>query len=283
MSILRALAVAALAFAGVGCVDPSLYKAPAAPVGGVVMPNGTPAAPTGVPAPAQPRGHVRIPAAQPTNPLVNTNNIAISIEKVGVSAATAREAALAFRYANDDVVVRGGGGLARRNGIRIGVATGDLRVGLSANERRTRHTSRDTMFIVVANGAEGQIAMGSDAYVGRLAYWTPRGYRVLLERQFVGRSLVVRPRIVGSGMVEVELWPRFTARGRRGAIDVTELATKVVVRSGQSIVIGGMTSGSEDVGAVLFGVGARQRTHTMSIILTPTIGGAAIEWPGSRR
>ena len=70
---------------------------------------------------------------------------------------------------------------------------------------------------------------------------------------------------------------------RRGAIDVTELSTRVTVRDGQSIVIGGMTSGSSDVGAVLFGVGGRERSQSMTMVLTPKIGGMGIEWPGSRR
>ena len=83
-------------------------------------------------------------------------------------------------------------------------------------------------------------------------------------------------------MVAVEVWPRFTSRRRRGAIDVTELATKVVVRDGQPIVIGGMASMRQDVGGVLFGIGGECRTRTMSIVLTPKIGGGGIEWPKGR-
>jgi hypothetical protein len=60
---------------------------------------------------------------------------------------------------------------------------------------------------------------------------------------------------------------------------VTELATTVVVRDGQPIALGGLTTGGEEVGAVLFGVGRERRTSTMTLLLTPKIGGMAIDWP----
>jgi hypothetical protein len=269
--------IPAVALAAAGCMDPNVFGPPPS------APGGTP-----YPAPTQPSGigrpnDIRVPAPRAEMPAPSPSNVAVTIEKIGTSAATANRASLAFRYADPNVVVRGGGArVARRNGIRIAVARGKWRAQLDAATRRRRTSSRETMFIVVASGSEGQIAVGSDTYVTRLGYWTPYGYRVLVERGFVGRSLVVRPRILGDGRVEVELWPRFTARGRRGAIDVTELATKVVVRDGQSIVIGGSSGATEDVGAVLFGVGARRRTHTMTVVLTPRIGGAGALWPGGR-
>ena len=273
------LGLLAVALAVCGCVDPSLYHhPPAAPVGGIVTPPGRPAYPTPRP------GDIRVPAPPAAMPAPSSNNVAITIDKIGTEVQTANEASLAFRYADENVVVQSPATkLARRNGIRIGVARGNWRAQLDAATRRVRRTSRESMFIVVLSGEQGQILMGSDVYVTRLGYWGPRGYKVLLERGFVGRALVVRPRILGNGMVEVELWPRFTARGRRGAIDVTELATKVVVRDGQSVVIGGLSGASDDVGTVLFGVGARTRSHTMTMVLTPKIGGMGIDWPGSRR
>lgn len=271
-----------VALASCAAIDPDLYGARRAQVGGI-QPTVQPPAPTapGAPVPAPEGGDIRIPAPRGTLPTVSPDSVAVLIEKVGTTVHSASQASLAFRYASDKVVVATRPGqLARRNGLRIGVATGDLRLALGAGTQRGRQTSRESVFIAVQSGHEGQIAVGSEVMVQRLGYWTPYGdYRVLVERGFVGRSLVVRPRILPGGMVEIELWPRFTERGRRGAIDVTELATKVVVRDGQSLVIGGLTTGGSDVGAVLFGVGSRTLTHTMTVILTPRIGGMNIDWP----
>jgi len=304
--VILPLTIAVAAAVACGCVDPSIYNPPpGARVGGIVTPGAPPTYPTPapptvptvptlrtpptptVPTPMVPTPRVpdvRVPTPRPAVPAPASGNVAITIEKVGASAQMANEASLAFRYADESVVVQSPGTkLARRNGIRVAVARGNLRTQLDAATRRVGRTTREAMFIVVMSGQEGQILMGSDVYVQRLVYATPYGQRVLAERGFVGRSLVVRPRILGNGMVEVELWPRLTVRGRRGALDVTELATKVVVRDGQSVVIGGLSGASEDVGAVLFGIGGRTRSHTMTMILTPRIGGTGVDWPGSRR
>lgn len=282
MSVHKAilLCIAAIAFGVGGCMDPSIYHGSGAPS---KAPGATsrqaPATPAPKPKVAR-KGDIRIKAPAPGLLAQSPDNVAITIEKIGTDARSATDASLAFRYANANVVARSPGGrLARRNGIRIAVGNANFRAQLSASHRRSRHSTRESMFITVLSGHEGQILMGSDTWVGRLGYWTPRGYRVLVERAFVGRSLVVRPRILGRGLVEVELWPRFSTRGRRGAIDVTELATKVVVRDGQPIVIGGTATASDDVGTILFGIGKRTRSGTTAMILTPKIGGAAIDWP----
>ncbi|MBL7223905.1 MAG: hypothetical protein ISS72_08630 [Candidatus Brocadiae bacterium] len=226
---------------------------------------------------------VRIFGATPTMPGRSPNNVAIVIEKLGADSRTATEANLAFRYANDGVGVRGGSPAARRNGIRVGVAGDNFRAQLQASHRRSRSSTSERMFITCLSGTEGQIVMGTDTFVQRLGYWGPHGYHVLIERAMIGRSLVVRPTILPGGMVQVTVWPRFTTRSRRGAIDVTELSTTAVVRDGQSIVIGGLTTGKDDVSAALFGVGRDRRSSTMTMVLTPKIGGMDIEWPKGAR
>lgn len=234
------------------------------------------------PAPSDGRGDIRVPSARPTVPTLASSNVAITIEKLGVDERTAMAANAAFRFADERFAVRGGHGAARRNGLRIGIAGKDFRVRLNASQRRARTSTTERLFITVLSGHEGQIFVGQDTFVESLVIRTPFGDQVLAERQFVGRSLVVRPRILSGGQVEVELWPRFTVRGRRGAIDVTQLATKVVVASGQSIVIGGMQTGRDDVGSVLFGIGRRQHTSTMTMVLTPQIGGVPFGLPAPR-
>jgi hypothetical protein len=62
-------------------------------------------------------------------------------------------------------------------------------------------------------------------------------------------------------------------------LDLTQLATKVVVRDGQTLFLGGLTTGGTDVGAVLFGLGSRTQTGQMAMLLTAKIGGIALDWP----
>jgi hypothetical protein len=270
--------VLALSLLGAGCLDPSIY-------GNYGRTPPPPQAPSRAKATPKPEAggsqddvfwaDAKIPKVLAQSP----NNVAIIVEKIESSALSATDASLGIRYASGKASVRAAGGaLARRNGIRIGVASESLRARLRASVTRARSSSRQKMFITVLSGQEGTLLVGSDVYVERLGYWGPHGYRVLLERAFVGRSLAVRPRIARSGVVEIELWPRFTTRRGR-VIDLTELATKVVARDRQPIVIGGMSTASNDAGSVLFGIGSRTRTGTMTMILTPQIGGMQIDWP----
>jgi hypothetical protein len=258
-----------------GCqVDPGVYQADRS-----APPPPSPAARKKPPPQTAEKGDIRIMPKGGDFTVQSRNNVAITVEKIGVDRRSSMDASMAFRYADDTRKIKGGH-VARRNGLRVGIAGDNYKVAFGASARRSRSTTRDSMFIVVQSGTQGFIQMGEDTFVKRLGYWTPFGFRVIVQNAFVGRQLVVRPVILAKGLVEVELWPRFTSRGKRGAIDVTELATKVAVRDGQSIVLGGMTSGGDDVGSVLFGVGRRERTHNMTIVLTPKIGGLPLDFRG---
>ena len=275
--------LASLLAASLGCLSPAVYRTsgkPSPPPEPATVAARKEPAPT---AKARALGDIRIPLREVGIPAASPDNVAIFIRKLGTDTTTATEGDLAFRYASGDVVLRGGERVARRNGLRIAVANDDLRARLGASRRRTRSRTTEEMFIVCRSGTEGSIQMGRDTFVQALRYWTYDGWQTLVQRAFVGRALVVRPTILDGGKVAVELWPRFTTRGPRGAINLTQLATKVIVRDGQSIVLGGLTSGGSDVGAALFGVGDRRRTSTMTLVLTPKIGGGALPWPTTRR
>jgi hypothetical protein len=56
-----------------------------------------------------------------------------------------------------------------------------------------------------------------------------------------------------------------------GTIELVEAATEVVVRSGQSMTIGGSGSGSEVMRQVLLGYERTHRTSQVSIVLTAEI------------
>ncbi|MFP4058686.1 MAG: hypothetical protein ACLF0G_17605 [Candidatus Brocadiia bacterium] len=268
--------LAVLAVAGCA-MDPSIYEG----YGTTPPPREEAARPVPPPQrPAAEKGDIRIMPAKPTFPARSPTSVAIVVEKLGTDRRSAADAQVAFRLANDNVAVASPGGrVARRNGLRIGVAGENLRARLDTAARRTSRTTRESMFIVVESGSEGFIQVGRDVFVQGLRYWTPRGWQTIIERGFVGRQLVVRPRILPGRRVEVVMWPRFTTRTRRGAIDVTELSTRVVVPDGHSLVVGGTTTGSDSLGAVLFGLAGERRAGSMTMVLTPKIGGLDIDWP----
>jgi hypothetical protein len=282
-----ALTTLLLCLAAAGCLDPGIYQGAGSPFG--PSPASRPAlaqAETGdirVPPPraaAETRqGDIHVFPATPTNFGSSPNNVAITVQKLGADQSSFAQAGLAFRDADERGVIQGGGPLIQKNGLRVGRGGPKLGGVLQVGGGGVRSTTNEQMFIVCASGTEGSIQVGADTFVQALGYWTVDGYQVLIERAFVGRSLVVRPTILPNGMVQVTLWPRFTTRGPRGAIDLTQLAATVVVRDGQPIVLGGLNSGREDIGAVLFGVGRETRTSTMTLILTPKIGGLPIEVP----
>jgi len=263
-----------------GCMDPSIYQS----YGTAQPPQQTPRAAIPMPTPepgkpARPGDKFWSDMTGGGIPAQSPDNVGIIVEKIDLAELNEVAVGLDFEGRRGDAAIRAiGSPVAQRNGLRIGLATDSLRARLSASAQRRRNTSRQQMLITVLNGHEGTLIVGNDVYVDRLTYWTPQGYQVLIERAFVGRSLAVRPRILEGGMIEVELWPRFTTRQGR-VLDLTQLATKVVVRDGQTLFLGGLTTGGTDVGAVLFGLGSRTQTGQMAMLLTAKIGGIALDWP----
>ncbi len=209
------------------------------------------------------------------------DNVAIVVEKLDAGTASAMDLSGSFRARSGERVISGGDPGAARGGLNVRVVSGSFAGRLGGSVSRTRSGSRDQMFIVVRSGTEGALAMGSDIWLTRLGYWTPRGYLLIAEREFVGRQLVVRPTILGGGQIAIELWPRFSTR-RGSVVDVTQLATRVTVRDGQSLVIGGLNTADSEMTLALFGVGGRESSGMTAIVLTAQIGGLDIDWPKVR-
>ncbi len=214
------------------------------------------------------------PAQRPPEqrPAERTGNVTITVEKILLGRQERVNLDSAWRYADEHVLVRGGR-LARRNGIRIGVATDGFSAAVQAALSKSRNKEVQKLSITTLTGHTASISVGRDTYFEALRYWTPLGGTVLLERVFVGSSLVVEPTILPEDRVRVRLYPRFTTREGR-AIDVAELATEVVLRNRQSMVLAQLDESSENVGYALFSWGRARESRQVTIILTPTIEGA---------
>ena len=201
-----------------------------------------------------------------------TGNVTMVVEKVLFDRRDRVNLEVAWRYVDPNVAA-GGGSVARRNGLRVGVATDGFRAAFSAalNESRTYRVVKT--FITSLTGTKGTITVGRQIYVPRLRFWTPRGHAVLLEDEFVGASLVSIPEILPDDRVRVKLYPAFSTREGR-TIELTEMTTEVITRHGQPLVIGGSDESSESVGAALFSWTRERESRRVVLTVTPYIQGA---------
>lgn len=198
-----------------------------------------------------------------------SGDVMVVIDRIEGRAGQRDLAALAWELSAGDVVAAGGG-LAGRNGILVGVGGEDFAVRFQAASSQYRASDMTRQFITTQSDTEGVFFVGEELPVERLVVLTPRGSVVLFERTTVGRSLVVRPVILPDRSIELEVIPviRSLARGGR-SVRLEELATQVVVRHGQPMVLGGLHQVSNSVGGVLFGSHSGQTHRTLTIILTP--------------
>ena len=210
------------------------------------------------------------PPRQP--PAERTGNVTVVVEKILVGRQDQINLDSAWQYADEHLVVRGGQ-MARQNGIRIGVSTGGFRAAFQAALKKSRNKQVQEITITTLSGTEGMISVGQDTYVEVLRYSTPRGRTVLLERTFVGSSLVVEPTILPDDKVRVRLYPRFTTRAGH-AIDLAEMSTEVVLAHGQPMVIGALDESSDNAGFALFSWRRERESRRVTLTLTPFIQGA---------
>lgn len=150
-------------------------------------------------------------------------------------------------------------------GVRVGYQVGnrDIQVGdprLSRNSvviegkhRSHTTTSVSTQFLVVQSGRSASIVVGREVplvdYFRRLAV----GYGIVRQDtafrwESIGTELAISPRVLGNGLVEVEVTPRITAlaNGRYQTVDYKTLTTRVTVKPGMEVSIGGFSKASSE-------------------------------------
>ncbi len=185
-----------------------------------------------------------------------SSNVYVSVERIQVATRDAAGLGALWRHTSGRLTVTGGNGLSR-GGVRIGLAGENFATQLSACARSARSMHRSTAELTVLSGYSGYMWTGRSVLVPELRIVTSSGEAVVLRRQRLGTALVVRPRILPDGKIELELQPYFavggsTASGRKHT--VSAMRTRVVVAPGQKLVIGSSTSASgSSVGSGLFG------------------------------
>jgi len=164
-------------------------------------------------------------------------------------------------------------------GVRITREGGHTRIsGGAAPTVQSVHTTTSSLvnqFVLAGNNRPAQIWVGSEvadpAWV--LEYGTGHGWwaREVAYRQ-IGASLWVRPRITADGLIELEVFPRLTARGTgMEVIDVQALGTRITVADGQPVSLGGLSQDKCEAYRHLFGVGKVFDGRRLGITLRATI------------
>jgi len=182
------------------------------------------------------------------------------------------------------------------NGLRIGATSGNMAVFITALESVTDVTILANPKILAVNKQEGYVQIGKKlGYRGSTAISTG-GVATQGEVQFLdtGTVLTFRPYIGNDGYIRMDIYPKdSTAQLNVDKVPdetVTQVRTNVIVKNGETIVIGGLfrdvvTTGRSQVpilgdlplvGALFRGTSDKTERQEVIVLLTPHI----IEEPG---
>lgn len=175
------------------------------------------------------------------------------------------------------------------DGLRIGVTSGKLSAFITALEQVTDTTVLANPKILAVNKQLGQVYIGTK--IGYESQTTQTDTSTTQEVEFLdtGTKLSFRPYIGDNGYIRMDIHPKDSS-GTLKANDIpdessTELATNIIVKDGQTIVIGGLfrdvvVSSRSQIPLLgdlpLIGAAFRGTTDTMTrqeviVLLTPHI------------
>ncbi len=130
------------------------------------------------------------------------------------------------------------------SGLRIGVTTGNVAAFITALESVTDTTILANPKILAVNKQLGQVYIGTK--IGYISQTTQTQTSTTQQVEFLdtGTKLSFRPYIGDDGYIRMDIHPKDSS-GTLKANDIpdefsTELATNVIVKDGQTIVIGGL-------------------------------------------
>jgi len=130
------------------------------------------------------------------------------------------------------------------SGLRIGVRSGDISAFITALESVTDTTILANPKILAVNKQLGQVYIGTK--IGYMSQTTQTQTSTTQQVEFLdtGTKLTFRPYIGDDGYIRMDIHPKDSS-GTLKANDIpdefsTELATNVIVKDGQTIVIGGL-------------------------------------------
>lgn len=214
-------------------------------------------------------------------------NIRIDIDKRGVENDDSNR--LTYRY-NKPVQV------TYKNGKKIvnyGNNPSKNNPRLILNSRSSRINSNSMQFLVTQSGSPASLWVGKtvvdpswlrqvkpkhEVEIGPDSYSVTTDPPDMESKMVnVGVSLQVLPRYVGNNLIEVEVYPEITqivGKGRRKNLKVTSLSTKVIVKNGARVYIGGIVNKKSRDYRNIFGPDFFKRkdiSETMDMYITATV------------
>ncbi len=170
-----------------------------------------------------------------------------------------------------DVTVTKRPELLTQSGLQIGVASDDFIYQLNIIKQQLKSSEETELFLVLADGATGNIKIGKEISVPRFFYFGQWYSGVNYEFREAGRSLQVTVHKLPSGLIEMELTPvfsRFLNNG--GNLELSELSTRVIASPDETVVIGGSDTTEENVANALLGFNSKRSEKKQTLItVTP--------------
>jgi hypothetical protein len=177
-----------------------------------------------------------------------------------------------WQYVNRNIAISKRPEVFSRSGLQIGVGNENFRVRLDITKRRLKSSEDSELFIVLADGATGYINIGKEIAVPQFSYLGRWYSSVGYEFRQAGRSVKVTARRLPSGLIDMELTPvfsKFLSDG--GDLELAELSTRVTARPGQTLVIGGGDTSSQDVATALLSYSKSGEKKRTLITVTPHV------------
>ena len=142
--------------------------------------------------------------------------------------------------------------------------------GVNVGKKKGTVTRNTAMSLTTISGGSASLWVGKEVpeinyvelYLARPTTRLRHGGKLLvyadLEFQIrkVGAKLKMRPRLLASGLIEIDLYPEISyisEKGKRGSIEVESLTTTVTVMPNQKVHIGGLVGKKQDEYTSLFG------------------------------
>jgi hypothetical protein len=161
-----------------------------------------------------------------------------------------------------------------RDGMNIGASGGNWRGGASAGQQARESFSSSGSHLVVMDGGQGYLNIGTETPSARRIPLHGGGEAVVFSKPTTGHRLAVAAKIVPGGLVRVTVWPAWLAADRRtGGQKFEELSTSVVVRPGEPFEIGGFSDSGDRGGQGLFARRGGSKAGGSSVVLKATVLG----------
>ncbi|MBU8901355.1 MAG: type II and III secretion system protein [Victivallales bacterium] len=194
-------------------------------------------------------------------------NIRIDLDKRGVE--TSDSGRLTYRY-NQPIKIT-----TYKNGKKLVTYSKNKKTNkprLIINSRTKQISSNSLQFIVTKSGSPASLWVGKTVVdPSWLRQVIPRrkstiganSYSIIADPPDMGNKMVdvgvslqLLPRYLGNDLIEVEVYPEITqlvGKGRRKNLKVTSLITKVIVKNGARVYIGGVVNQKRQAYRSLFG------------------------------